>query len=302
MADGARGYHGESMDSIDIEGLRRWVGRTQSVHDRAAPSPLAGLAALLDHRDPPRPERGVPPLAHWMYFLERERQSNLDLDGHPKRGGFLPPVPLPRRMWVGGRIEFLGPIAVDAAMERRSTIVSVTAKSGRTGPMVFVTARHEICVGGDTLLREEQDIVYRHASNDKTAATTSGDQSASPTVEAAGAGVTTRRVALDPVMLFRFSALTFNAHRIQYDRDYARQVEGYPGLVVHGPLTATLLMDHFLANQPHTPVRSFHFRARQPLFDTMDVELGLEPTAGGATLWARAAGGPVAFTAAVNDP
>ncbi|HLZ96674.1 MAG TPA: MaoC family dehydratase N-terminal domain-containing protein [Steroidobacteraceae bacterium] len=329
------------MEQSEIEALQRWVGRTQSVDDRAVPGPLAGLASLLDHSIPPWISGEMPPLAHWLYFLPRERQSLLDTDGHPKRGDFLPPVPLPRRMWVGSRVHFVVPIAVDAAISRRSTIETVTAKSGRSGSMVFVTVKHEITAHGTLALIEEQDIVYRAAppASSPQSAPHAGAQALRPATRiaqepprpqtAAGPGPAepagsaerpqsakvsqsaeaplrprvsqmTRTIIPDPVQLFRFSALTFNAHRIHYDVDYARDVEGYPGLVVHGPLVATLLMDHFLRHAGGRAVRSFHFRAERPLFDTAPFDLCLAPTATGGDLWAIDANGATAFTAAVE--
>jgi 3-methylfumaryl-CoA hydratase len=251
---------------------------------------------------PPWISGEVPPLAHWLYFLPRQRQSLLDTDGHPKRGDFLPPVPLPRRMWVGSRVRFLAPIPVDAAISRRSTIATVTAKSGRSGPMVFVTVKHEITVGGTTAVVEEQDIVYRGAVTTATGAPTSTGGPAPAAPQVARVSQATRTIVPDPVQLFRFSALTFNAHRIHYDRDYARDVEGYPGLVVHGPLAATLLMDHCLRHTGGRTVRAFSFRAERPLFDTAPFDLCLAPSEAGVDLWAIDANGATAFTAAVETP
>jgi 3-methylfumaryl-CoA hydratase len=296
----------QAREQSEIEALQGWVGRAQTADDRAAAGPLAGLAGLLDHLTPPWISGAAPPLAHWLYFLPHQRQSLLDADGHAKRGDFLPPVPLPRRMWVGSRVRFLAPIPIDAAMRRRSTIATVKAKSGRTGPMVFVTVKHEITVGGTTAVVEEQDIVYRGA------ATQSG--SAAPAVSAPTASgapaptarqmprvsQATRTITPDPVQLFRFSALTFNAHRIHYDRDYARNVEGYPGLVVHGPLVATLLMDHFLRHSGGRSVSAFSFRAERPLFDTAPFDVCFAPSDVGADLWAIDVNGATAFTAAVE--
>jgi 3-methylfumaryl-CoA hydratase len=294
------------VERSDIEALQSWVGRTQTADDRAAPGPLAGLASLLDHMTPPWISGEVPPLAHWLYFLPRQRQSLLDTDGHAKRGDFLPPVPLPRRMWVGSRVRFLAQIPVDVIINRYSTIATVTAKSGRTGPMVFVTIKHEITAGGTTALVEEQDIVYRGAATPagtaptSTRAPTATGAPAPPAPQVARVSQATRTIAPDPVQLFRFSALTFNAHRIHYDRDYARDVEGYPGLVVHGPLVATLLMDHFLRQTGGRAVRAFSFRAERPVFDTAPFDLCLASSGAGADLWVIDVNGAAAFTAAVE--
>jgi 3-methylfumaryl-CoA hydratase len=279
---------------VGTEELQSWVGRVQSAEDIAAQGPLAGLSGLLDHVVPPWMANELPPLAHWLYFVPRERQSLLDGDGHPKRGDFWPPVELPRRMWVGSRVEFKARIEIGAALRRRSTLTNVAAKTGRTGPMVFVTVKHEISSGNTPAVIEEQDIVYRSAAvpGDIGTAALGRRMTCAPHA--------TRSVIPDPVLLFRFSALTFNAHRIHYDRDYARQNEGYPGLVVHGPLIATLLMDHFLRRCPASAVRAFAFRAERPLFDSSPMELCLAQNESGAELWANDSTGAVAMSATLR--
>src|SRR6202050_1539468 len=279
---------------LGSEELQSWGGREQSALDVAAPGPLAGLASLLDHVEPPWTANQLPPLAHWLYFVPRERQSLLDGDGHPKRGDFWPPVELPRRMWVGSRVELKARIEIGAALRRRSTLMNVAAKTGRTGPMVFVTVKHEVTSGNTPAVIEEQDIVFRSAA-------VPGDiGAAAPGRQMTRAPHATRWVIPDPVLLFRFSALTFNAHRIHYDRDYARQVEGYAGLVVHGPLIATLLMDHFLRRFPAAAVREFTFRAERPLFDSSPMELCLAQNESGAELWANDSTGAVAMSATLR--
>ena len=276
---------------MDIEHLRSWIGRTESASDRADAGQLAGLAALLDHGTSPWIEGEAPPLSHWLYFLTRARQSELGEDGHPRRGGFLPPVELPRRMFAGARISFHAPVPIGAALTRISTIENVEAKSGKTGTMVFVTVRHEIAANGTPALTEIQDIVYREALK----------APASPRAEPdARESEITWKVVPDPVLLFRYSALTFNGHRIHYDRTYCREVEFYPGLVVHGPLTATLLMDHFLRAHPGTRIKSFSFRARRPLFDIAPFGLCLAHTEKGAELWARNDAGEAAVTSVLE--
>jgi 3-methylfumaryl-CoA hydratase len=269
-----------------MDDLQRWIGRNETVEDVASPVPLAGLAALLDHATPTWREGVLPPLAHWLYFLGHTRQSEIDLDGHPRRGGFLPPITLPRRMWAGSRIEFRGAIPVGAAMTRRSTIADIKTKQGASGAMIFVTVKHEIGAAGAIAIVEEQDIVFRDAPGAKAAPPKPDPRTASDV----------RKVNPDPVLLFRFSALTFNAHRIHYDRDYAREVEGYPGLVVHGPLTAVLLMDHFLRIHPRSNVTRFEFRAQSPLFDTAPFDL----CADGNDLWARGPHGETAMAAKIE--
>jgi 3-methylfumaryl-CoA hydratase len=276
---------------MDVDQLRSWIGRSEDSRDLALRRPLRGLAALLDHTGTPWGDETVPPLGHWLYFLPAAPQSALGEDGHPARGGFLPPVDLPRRMWAGGRLRFHRPIPLDAAIERRSTIEDVQAKNGSTGEMVFVTVRHEISAGADMAIEEWHDIVYRGDA-------ASGGGPARPIERpAADIGETWRP---DPVSLFRYSALTFNGHRIHYDRDYARDVEGYPGLVVHGPLSATLLVDLFLRHRPGARITAFSFRARGPLFDTAPFTLNLAWTGTGAELWTAGPDGKVAMTATLE--
>lgn len=262
---------------MDIDHLRQWIGRSETSEDVASEVPLAGLAALLDRAEPWKDF--IPPLAHWLYFLPHARQSDIDIDGHPRRGGFLPPIDLTRRMWAGGRLTFEADIPVGASIARRSTIADVTAKTGTTGNMVFVTVHHEIVTEGGVAVREEQDIVFREAPKPGSVARNS---EAAP-----NACEHSRRVAPDPTQLFRFSALTFNAHRIHYDRDYCRDVEGYPGLVVQGPFTAMLLMDHLQTSLPKARLHRFTFRAQSPLFDTAPFDLCLDVREGGADLWAQ---------------
>jgi 3-methylfumaryl-CoA hydratase len=266
--------------SMTLEELQQWVGRSRVGRDVACAAPLRGLAALLDHETPPWQMGQLPPLGHWFYFLPHERQCDIAADGHAKRGDFLPPISLPRRMWAGGRIEFLQPISIGAELERVSTITSITPKDGSSGHMVFVVLRHEIRVNGQSALIEEQDIVYREpavVSTNPPAVATPGP------VRAADAK---RLVTLDAVQLFRFSALTFNGHRIHYDRDYARDVEHYDGLVVHGPFSATLLLDLLLRNQ-RCAIRRFSFRALRPVFDSMPIHICLARRGDGYDLWSQ---------------
>jgi 3-methylfumaryl-CoA hydratase len=287
---------------MDTESLQSFVGRSQSIRDVAAAGTLAGLAALLDHSAPPWPPDELPPLAHWLYFVPRQRQSLLDTDGHPRRGDFLPPVTLPRRMWVGSRERQIAVVPLDSVMERRSTIASVTEKRGRSGPMVFVTVKHEVIVGDAVAVIEEQDIVYRAAQAPQgNGSGVPGPGAATPAATTARASAVTRAFVPDPVLLFRFSALTFNGHRIHYDRDYAREVEGYPGLVVHGPLVATLLMDHYLRYRRDQQILNFSFRAERPLFDTAPFELCLAENGTGFDLWALDATGAIAVSATVEN-
>lgn len=247
--------------SLDLQHLRQWVGKSERISDSVTSAPVAALAATLD-RDDPRPQPGdlLPPLWHWLYFLPLHRQSELGPDGHARRGGFLPPVPLPRRMWAGGRVVFQRPLRVGEAIERVSTIQDVSHKSGRSGELVFVLVRHEISSAEGVALTEEHDIVYR----DMPKAGTPVPASTPAPVDANWS----REIVSDDVLLFRYSALTFNGHRIHYDRRYVTEVEHYPGLVVHGPLQATLLLDLLRRELPRATVKRFEFRAMKPVFDT----------------------------------
>jgi 3-methylfumaryl-CoA hydratase len=275
---------------MSFEHLKAWIGRSETQTDVAAPVPLAGLAATLDHLDPPWREGEVPPLGHWLYFLPRAPQHDIGPDGHAKRGSFLPPVALPRRMWAGSELEFLAPIPVGATIERRSAIANIEHKAGRSGDMIFVHVEHEIAVRGAAVaIRDVHTIVYREAPKP--------GESAPPPEEASRAVEFERDLVPDPVLLFRYSALTFNGHRIHYDRTYCEQMEGYPGLVVHGPLTATLLMDLYLCQRPAAAVRTFRFRARRPLFDIHPFTLCGAHKTGGADLWALDHEGALAMTA-----
>jgi 3-methylfumaryl-CoA hydratase len=269
------------------------VGKTETRTDQITTTPLAALSATLDI-DAPAPHAGdpVPPLWHWIWFLPIHKQSELDEDGHGKMGDFLPPAPLPLRMWAGGRFEFHRPLRVGQTYTRTSHILEVRQKEGRSGPLIFVIVRHEIGDGEGIALSEEQDIVYR----DKATAS----QASATAAQAAPSDAAWERVIRpDDVLLFRYSALTFNAHRIHYDRRYAMEVGGYPGLVVHGPLIATLLLDLLRRNLPDAKVRRFAFRAVSPLFDTVPFVLCGKPESDGKTisLWAKDAAGRLATTA-----
>jgi 3-methylfumaryl-CoA hydratase len=263
-----------------------WIGRSETQTDVLGEAPLRGLAALLDYDAPPW-GANAPPLAHWLYFLPTAAQHLIDVDGHPKRGGFLPPVELPRRMWAGGRLTFHAPLQVGARVERVSTIADVKAKSGASGEMVFVTVRHVLRANGVDAVTEEQDIVYRGASKSEPAKAPQPD---------ARAAEHERAFAPDATMLFRFSALTFNAHRIHYDLDYAKNEEGYPGLVVHGPYIATALMDHAIRTSPSRVFNSFQFRAQKPLFMGDSATL----CRAGDDLWCRNGAGEVTMSAKIG--
>ena len=275
----------------DLDHLRNWIGRTETSHDNATLAPLRALAATLDRDDvPERAGDAVPPLWHWLYFLPMARQSQLGADGHPQRGGFLPPVPLPRRMWAGSRLAFLAPLCAGQALRRESRIEDVRIKQGRSGALVFVQVLHEIHGEAALAIRETHDIVYRDV--------TPAPERAPAPAAAPGQAQWQRRIVPDPVLLFRYSALTFNGHRIHYDHPYATQVEGYPGLVVHDPLLATLLLDLLRRELPHAQVRQFAFRAVRPLFDTAPfLVCGAQQDEHTVRLWACSEDGQLAMDA-----
>lgn len=290
-ADGAREGAPNALSADTVDALKGWVGRAERLTDTVTPVPLAALAAALD-RDEPAPTTGAPigPLRHWLYFLPIHRWSALGPDGHPRRGGFLPPVPLPRRMWAGGRLEFRRPLRVGDAIARESRIASVDVKQGRTGTLVFVVVRHEIAVHGEVAIAEEHDIVYRDLAR-------AGDKPPAPK-QAPTDGAWRRDIVPDPVLLFRYSALTFNGHRIHYDWRYVTEVEGYPGLIVHGPLIATLLMDLGRDHVKPRDIATFSFRAVSPVFDIEAFAVCGRPNADGTvSLWAQNSRGELAMEA-----
>ncbi|MBK6927435.1 MAG: MaoC family dehydratase N-terminal domain-containing protein [Comamonadaceae bacterium] len=273
-----------TLDAATLDHLQSWVGRTETLTDDITAGPVRGLSATLDRDDaPPRAGTVLAPLWHWLYFLPQHRQSELGPDGHARRGGFLPPVPLPRRMWAGGRLTWdpTNPLVVGDAVQRTSRIESVTHKAGRTGDLLFVRVRHEITNARGLSVTEEHDIVYRAAAQP-------GDPVPPPVVAQAGAAWQ-REVVPDDVLLFRYSALTFNGHRIHYDRRYVTEVEGYPGLIVHGPLIATLLVDLVRRHAPDAFVKGFQFKAVRPTFDLHPFHLNAQPSPDGRTVrvWAQ---------------
>jgi 3-methylfumaryl-CoA hydratase len=268
-------------DTLDAAALRSWIGRTDVRHDVLALDRVAALGATLDWDDlAPVEGEAAPPGAHWLYFRSHAPGRELGPDGHARRGDFLPPVPLARRMWAGSRLVWQGPLRLGGHAIRRSTIADVASKQGRNGALVFVTVAHEIEQDGVVRLTEEHDIVYRQGE----LAPGAGAARKAP-AEASWS----RTVRADPVLLFRYSALTFNGHRIHYDRPWCRE-EGYPGLVVHGPLLATWLLDLLRRARPEAALRRFRFRALRPAFDGIPITLAGRPTAGGAALWAETEG------------
>lgn len=271
-----------------------WIGRSDAQDDLIDARQARLMQLTLDRAASLQDGDPLPALWHWLYFVEAALLSELGRDGHAKLGGFLPPVPLPRRMWAGGRLSFEKDLRLGERAKRRSTIKDILFKEGRSGKLCFVTLRHEI-LGADGALRlwEEHDIVYREDPRP-------GDSKA-PALKPPEAALWQREIKPSAVLLFRYSALTFNGHRIHYDLDYCRKVEGYPGLVFHGPLTATLLADLAMENSSGKRLNSFSFRATAPLFDTAPFRLCAKKGEGSTLrLWAETPEGGLAMEAEAN--
>lgn len=266
----------------DALGTSTWVGRSEELADLIHVSPAIRLALLLGH-DPKKLEDGkdLPPLAHWLYFQPRHGRDAYDAAGQLRRGGVLPQIDgLPHRMWAGGRLSFPGSLTIGMPAQRRSIVTAVTRKEGRSGPLVFVTLRHEMAShSGGLAVIEEHDFVYRGPRTG----------SAAP-LAPLGDSVWRREVSLDVVTLFQYSALTFNSYRIHYDPDYAIREEHYSGAVVHGPLLATLLIDLVLRNCPGCRVEAFSFRSLTPLFAGDVISLNAKPDSLGRRIRLWAAG------------
>ena len=270
---------------LDAAALRAWIGRTDRATDVVTPRLAQGLLATLD-RDGSALAEGdpIPATAHWCLTQPTVPMSGLGPDGHPARGGFLPPVPLPRRMWAGGALEFRDPLRVGDAVERESRIADVAVKEGRTGTLCFVAVEHRISTPRGLAVLERQDIVYRDI--DRSQPQQGAPAAAVPPPDARQPRWR-RAVQADPVLLFRYSALTFNGHRIHYDRRHCIEAEGYPGLVVHGPLQATLLVELAASARDGRAPRFFEFRGVRPLFDGAPFSVNAaEADGGGLELWA----------------
>lgn len=268
-----------------------WIGRRETCHDEMSSSAARSVAAMVD--DPTEFAAGaaLPPLWHWFYFLPRAPQAQLDVDGHPRRGGFMPPLPYPRRMFAGARLTFLRPLRIGTPARRVGEIRDIEIKSGRSGKLAFVSVLYKFFQDEQLCVEEEQDIVYRQP----------GPPLAAPPVidwEPLPPGAWSRLVVPDPRLLFRFSALTFNAHRIHYDRAYAIGEEGYPGLVVHGPLTAFLLIE--LVRQHGAQPIQFAFRGEAPLFDLAPFRVVGVPDNDYLALYAQGPDGKKAMTASAQ--
>lgn len=268
---------------MSIGAFGEWLGREETSSDVLDPEPQRRLAALLDETSAWTEGDPLPPLGHWLYFLSHERQSDLCGNGHAHNTDHLPPMEdLPRRMWAGTRVKILQDVPLGERAERRSTVVAIKEKLGASGRLLFVTFRHEIGrPGEEASLIEEQDVLFR------------GTTSSLRYVEAPSSGMDWQdELATDPVLLFRFSAVTFNPHRIHYDHVFATEVEGYPGLVVHAPLVATMLARRAVQRAGNRHLASLSFKAISPAFVNAPLSLrgSLPDSSGKALLWAATAG------------
>ena len=264
---------------LDADHLSQWIGSKQTTEETISVEPLHRMRAMLDYAPKALSDgEPVPPLWHWAYFINPARASELGRDGHAAQGEFMPPVPLPRRMWAGCQLKFSAPLRVGETARRESTVRDVKLKQGRSGILCFVDVEHAILVGDELKLTEIHNIVYRDTKQP-------GDNKAQPP-QAPDDAQWTREVVPDSTLLFRYSALTFNGHRIHYDLDFCRHQEGYPGLVFHGPLTATLLIEMLRQQNPGRSLESCDYRAYSPLFDDASFTLNGKMDGTDAILWA----------------
>lgn len=271
----------------DLDHLRQWIGRSTQASDLVTAQLVKGLRATL-FMDIDEPKRGdaAPFTVHWCLAPQVYPMSELGPDGHPTRGGFLPPVPLPRRMWAGGELEIFEALRVGDEVTRTSRIADVTMKTGSTGMLCFVSVDHLITTSRGAAIRERQDIVYRDMST---------AQPSAPVKSATAPPAAKHREThmADPVLLFRYSALTFNGHRIHYDRDYVTKVEGYPGLIFHGPMQAAFLVEFAAKLHGGTAPKKFAYRGVQPLFEGSEFSVNANEAGAGMDLWtANSAGEP----------
>ncbi len=265
------------MTEIDLEYLKQWEGKSETHEDVISLSTAQAMAATLDWQDLPEAGDVLAKPGHWLHFLPCARQSDISTDGHPKKGGFLPPVPLPRRMWASGKVDFHQPLRIGDTVRRVSTVKSVTHKQGGSGNLVFVVVEHAIYAGETLAISDTQNLVYREDPAPGAPAPKPMAPKHSPEFS--------REVMPDPVLLFRFSALTFNSHRIHYDRNYAMNEEGYAGLVVHGPLSATLLLDLVRSEMPEAEITHYDYRAVRPLIDGNAFQIQACRNDDGLNLW-----------------
>ncbi|MBV8927264.1 MAG: MaoC family dehydratase N-terminal domain-containing protein [Bradyrhizobium sp.] len=271
-------------EKLDIDHLRQWIGRSQEASDIVTAQLVKGLrATLFQEIGEPKTGDVAPFTVHWCLAQPVFPMSMLGADGHPIRGGFLPPVPLPRRMWAGGELEFVDPLRVGDEAMRASRIADVTVKTGSTGALCFVAVDHVISTARGIAIRERHDIVYRDVGG--APAAVKNAPPAPPVAQHRETHVS------DPVLLFRYSALTFNGHRIHYDRDYVTKVEGYPGLIFHGPMQAALIVE-FAARLRHgRPPKKLAYRGVQPLFEGSEFSVNANDEGSSMQLWVADAEG-----------
>ncbi len=282
-----------NQTNLDADHLSQWIGSKDTTEETISVEPLHRMRATLDYAPKTMTEgEVVPALWHWVYFLKPTRASELGRDGHAALGEFMPPVPLPRRMWAGGQVKFYAPLRVGERARRESTVRDVKIKQGRTGRLCFVEVEHCIFVGDELKLSETHNIVYRDIKRP-------GDN-IPQALEVPDDAQWTREVKPDSTLLFRYSALTFNSHRIHYDLDFCRQQEGYPGLVFHGPLTATLLLEFAMTHIQDRSLKAYEFRAYSPLFDSAEFSLNGKMDGTDAILWATNPQNSLAMKAAVS--
>jgi len=285
------------MITLDVDDLKKHVGRTQTAEDVLHPGP-ANLLRLALGRPGPDLKEGDPLPPAWLalYFLARYGPDELRPDGSPRDAGVVPPMPMPRRMFAGERVRCHQPLRLGEAVRRETTLADISLKTGSTGALVFATVVNRVFGARGLALEDERRTVFREEVK-------AGERNQAPRRDPAPTDLPwRRRITPDPVLLFRFSALTFNSHRIHYDLRWATETEGYPGLVVHGPLTTTLLIDFARDSNPGRPIRAYSTQARAPLFDVAPFELRGRPTAagGGAELWAVTPEGTIAMSAEVD--
>jgi 3-methylfumaryl-CoA hydratase len=277
---------------VDIEQLQQWVGKQETVEDGINVFPAQALAAALDRSELPTAGDRLPAAWHWLSFLQTPRAAATGADGHPEKGGFLPPIPFPRRMWAAGSLQVHKPVIIGEQASRTSEITAVTSKEGRSGSLVFVDVEHRVSQQGQLCIRETQNIVYRPAP--------SAPAPLPPGQAAPDNPTTSRPLRADPVLLFRYSALTYNSHRIHYDRNYATGEEYYPALVVHGPLLATCLAGLAQDMRPDQELTRFEFRAIRPSFDSDSLWVEGRDENGDLSLWSRDAAGNIGMQASAE--
>ncbi len=260
--------------------LQDFIGSTEEAKEFLAPNPANALRGLLNStRATFEDGDQLPPQWHWLYFLPNAPQAEMGQDGHPKLGGFLPDTGLPRRMFAGARVTYEKPLIIGQPAHRRSQIISIDEKDGKSGKLVFVTVAHEYEQAGSLALTEEQTVVYREAATAPAPSEPSKRAKPLPKLDSK------ETFTPDTVVLFRFSALTYNAHRIHYDRDYAVNEEFYPDLVVHGPLTAILLLELFHKENPERLIEFYEFRGTAPFFVNRAMTLGVAHDSAHSLQW-----------------